>query len=57
MSGGDPMKPVHPDVKLTYDDYVHFPDDGLRHELKPATCSRPPCFRAWCFPSQQSSRT
>jgi Uma2 family endonuclease len=33
MSGGDPMKPVHPDVKLTYDDYVHFPDDGLRHEL------------------------
>ena len=33
MSGGDPMKPVNPDVKLTYDDYVHFPDDGLRHEL------------------------
>ena len=27
------MKPVHPGVKLTYDDYVHFPDDGLRHEL------------------------
>ena len=27
------MKPVHPDVKLTYDDYVQFPDDGLRHEL------------------------
>jgi Uma2 family endonuclease len=33
MSAGDPMKPVHPGVKLTYDDYVHFPDDGLRHEL------------------------
>jgi Uma2 family endonuclease len=33
MSGSDPMKPVNPDVKLTYDDYVHFPDDGLRHEL------------------------
>jgi Uma2 family endonuclease len=33
MSGGDPMKPVNPDVKLTYDDYVQFPDDGLRHEL------------------------
>src|SRR5436190_22614781 len=33
MSGGDPMKPVNPDVKLTYDDFVHFPDDGLRHEL------------------------
>ena len=27
------MKPANPDVKLTYDDYVHFPDDGLRHEL------------------------
>ena len=27
------MNPVHPDVKLTYDDYVHLPDDGLRHEL------------------------
>jgi len=22
-----------PDVKLTYDDYVLFPEDGLRHEL------------------------
>jgi Uma2 family endonuclease len=33
MSGGDPMKPANPDVKLTYDDYVRFPDDGLRHEL------------------------
>jgi Uma2 family endonuclease len=33
MSAGDPMKPVHPGVKLTYDDYVRFPDDGLRHEL------------------------
>jgi len=27
------MKPANPDVKLTYDDYVHFPDDGVRHEL------------------------
>ena len=27
------MKPVNPGVKLTYDDYVHFPEDGLRHEL------------------------
>jgi len=27
------MKPVHPEVKLTYDDYVLFPDDGQRHEL------------------------
>ena len=27
------MKPANPGVKLTYDDYVHFPDDGLRHEL------------------------
>ena len=22
-----------PGVKLTYDDFVHFPDDGKRHEL------------------------
>ena len=22
-----------PGVKLTYDDFLHFPDDGLRHEL------------------------
>jgi Uma2 family endonuclease len=33
MSGSDPMKPINPGVKLTYDDYVQFPDDGLRHEL------------------------
>jgi Uma2 family endonuclease len=33
MSGSDPVKPIHPGVKLTYDDYVHFPHDGLRHEL------------------------
>ena len=23
----------NPGVKLTYDDFVHFPDDGDRHEL------------------------
>jgi hypothetical protein len=22
-----------PGVKLTYDDFVQFPDDGMRHEL------------------------
>jgi Uma2 family endonuclease len=33
MPGHEPMKPPHPGVKLTYDDYVHFPDDGQRHEL------------------------
>jgi Uma2 family endonuclease len=33
MSGSDPVKPVYSGVKLTYDDYVQFPDDGLRHEL------------------------
>jgi Uma2 family endonuclease len=33
MSGSDQVKPVNPGVKLTYDDYVHFPEDGLRHEL------------------------
>lgn len=33
MLGGDDMRPVHSGVKLTYDDYVLFPDDGQRHEL------------------------
>ncbi len=27
------MKPANRGVKLTYDDYVQFPDDGKRHEL------------------------
>ena len=27
------MKPTAPGVKLTYDDFVLFPDDGKRHEL------------------------
>lgn len=27
------MGPTHSGVKLTYDDYVLFPDDGQRHEL------------------------
>jgi len=27
------MKPAGSGVKLTYDDFVHFPDDGKRHEL------------------------
>jgi Uma2 family endonuclease len=27
------MDPSNSGVKLTYDDFVHFPDDGLRHEL------------------------
>jgi Uma2 family endonuclease len=33
MPGGDAMKPLNPGVKLTYDDFVLFPDDGNRHEL------------------------
>src|SRR5262245_56020170 len=33
MPGSDPVKPAHPGVKLTYDDFVLFPDDGKRHEL------------------------
>src|SRR5262245_49824527 len=33
MSGGDTMKPAQPGVKLTHDDFLLFPDDGLRHEL------------------------
>ena len=33
MSGSDHVKPATPGVKLTYDDFVRFPDDGKRHEL------------------------
>jgi len=31
MSGSDRVKPAG--LKLTYDDFVLFPDDGKRHEL------------------------
>ena len=27
------MKPARSGVKLTYDDFLLFPDDGKRHEL------------------------
>ncbi len=33
MSGRDDVRPASPGVKLTYDDFVLFPDDGKRHEL------------------------
>jgi len=33
MSGGDRTGPTRSGVKLTYDDFVLFPDDGKRHEL------------------------
>src|SRR5262249_41651702 len=33
MPGPHPMPPTSPGVKLTYDDFVLFPDDGKRHEL------------------------
>src|SRR5437762_5892866 len=33
MPGTDEVKPAAVGVKLTYDDFVLFPDDGLRHEL------------------------
>jgi Uma2 family endonuclease len=33
MHGGDDVRPTHPGVKLTYDDFLLFPDDGMRHEL------------------------
>src|SRR5437870_8744148 len=33
MSGSDEMRPASPGVKLTYDDFLLFPDDGKRHEL------------------------
>ena len=31
-SGSEEMRPT-PGVKLTYDDFLLFPDDGKRHEL------------------------
>ena len=33
MSGTDRVKPASPGLKLTYDDFVLFPDDGKRHEI------------------------
>jgi Uma2 family endonuclease len=33
MPGSDFVKPAHSRVRLTYDDFVLFPDDGKRHEL------------------------
>jgi Uma2 family endonuclease len=33
MSGSDRVKPAGSGLKLTYDDFVLFPDDGRRHEL------------------------
>ena len=33
VSGHDSVRPPASDVKLTYDDFVQFPDDGKRHEL------------------------
>jgi Uma2 family endonuclease len=33
MPGGDRVDPARSDMKLTYDDFVLFPDDGNRHEL------------------------
>jgi Uma2 family endonuclease len=30
---GEEMKRDAPSVKLTYEDFLHFPDDGMRHEL------------------------
>ncbi len=33
MAGSDNVRNPTPAVKLTYDDFVRFPDDGKRHEL------------------------
>jgi Uma2 family endonuclease len=33
MAGSDRVRAAGSAVKLTYDDFVHFPDDGMRHEL------------------------
>ena len=33
MTGSDRVRPSNPGLKLTYDDFVQFPDDGKRHEI------------------------
>jgi Uma2 family endonuclease len=33
MPGSDDVRPADSRLKLTYDDYLLFPDDGKRHEL------------------------
>ena len=33
MAGSDDVKAAAPAVRLTYDDFLLFPDDGKRHEL------------------------
>jgi hypothetical protein len=33
MHRSDDVNPAGSRVKLTYDDFLLFPDDGLRHEL------------------------
>jgi Uma2 family endonuclease len=33
MGGDDAMEPAKTDTRLTYDDFLLFPDDGQRHEL------------------------
>jgi Uma2 family endonuclease len=33
VPGNDEMRVTSPGVKLTYDDFLLFPDDGKRHEL------------------------
>lgn len=33
VSGSDSVRPPASGVRLTYDDFVQFPDDGKRHEL------------------------
>ena len=33
VPGNDDVRATGPGVKLTYDDFVLFPDDGKRHEL------------------------
>ena len=33
MPGRDHVRPSKPGLKLTYEDFVQFPDDGMRHEL------------------------
>jgi Uma2 family endonuclease len=43
MPGRDDMRPAASSVKLTYDDYLLFPDDGKRHELIDGEHYATPC--------------
>jgi Uma2 family endonuclease len=33
VAANDDVRPANPSVKFTYEDFLHFPDDGKRHEI------------------------